>query len=136
LLSRRTERLAALIRQIVAEEIQNLNDPRVSPMTSITRVAVSEDLSTASVHVSVMGTDAQGRLTVQALQHAAGRFQQNLGRELSTRLCPRLNFQLDESLKRGFEVVQIIEQEMQRLEPSRDTHGDATPERAADEEAT
>lgn len=114
-MSRRTERLGSLIRRVVAEEIVDLGDPRISQHVAITRVDVSADLSIARVFVSVMGSDSTGRLTVHALQHAAGRIQAGLSREVHLRQCPRLVFQLDESIKRGFEIVQIIEKEMAQL---------------------
>ena len=48
-----------MIRSIVADAIQNrLNDPRILPLTSITRVAVSDDFSLARIYVSVMAPDA------------------------------------------------------------------------------
>lgn len=115
-MSRRTERLSSLIQRIIADEIQRgLGDPRIAPLTSITRVEISADLSSAKVFVSVFGEDAAGRRTVRALASAAGHLRAVLADQISIRTVPRLTFKLDESLKRGFEVTQMIEREMALL---------------------
>jgi ribosome-binding factor A len=114
--SRRIERLSSLIQRIIADEIQRgLGDPRIAPLTSITRVEISPDLSSAKVFVSVFGEETAGRLTVQALASAAGRLRAVLADQISIRTVPRLTFKLDESLKRGFEVVQMIDREMAEI---------------------
>jgi ribosome-binding factor A len=115
--SRRTERVASLIRSMLAEAIQTrLSDPRLSPFTSITRVDVSADLSIAHVHVSVMEQrEAQRLLSVRALQSAAGRLRRIVARGLTTRTIPRLQFHLDESVQRSFQTVQIIDRAMREL---------------------
>ncbi len=116
-MSRRTERLSHQIRRIVAHQIQSrLSDPRIALMTSVTRVEVSADLAHARVYVSVMGDEAAERLSLKALEHAAGRIQTALARQLTLRQCPRLRFERDESLKKSFELVQLIEREMAALE--------------------
>ncbi|MCG3128499.1 MAG: Ribosome-binding factor A [Phycisphaerae bacterium] len=115
-MSRRTERVASLIRRIVAEQIQDgLHDPRVPSLTSVTRVDVAPDFSVADVHVSVMSAGPGAELCVAALRHAAGRIQSILAPQLTMRVCPRLRFHLDESLKRGFALTQLIDHEMAEL---------------------
>ena len=52
----RPERVGHLIREVVSEAISNrLNDPRVEPLSSVTRVEVTADMEHAKVWVSVMG---------------------------------------------------------------------------------
>ena len=68
--TRRTEKIASLMQQEIAVIIQReLNDPRVPIITSVTRVKVSPDLSTADVYVSMMGTE--GQQTADALMPCA-----------------------------------------------------------------
>ena len=134
-MSRRTERLSSLIRRIVADEIQNgLADPRIAPMTSVTRVEVSADLSFAKVYVSAMASEKAERLSVEALEHAAGHIQTALAGQLSLRRCPRIRFVRDESLKKGFQLVQMIEREMAALNSRpRAADGSAESPRPAEE---
>lgn len=116
-MSRRTERLSSLIRRIVAQEIETgLSDPRIATMMSVTRVEVSRDLGYVKVYVSVMGDETAARLSFAGLEHATGHIQTALARQLTLRQCPRLRFIQDESLKKSFELIQMIEREMAALD--------------------
>ena len=109
-MSRRVERIGSLIRTILAEAIQTrLNVPRIPPVTSITRVEVSADLSVARVFVSVLAPEPKQELCLRALCSSAGHLRWLLGRELTLRKTPALDFRLDQSLKRGFETCQLID---------------------------
>lgn len=89
-----------------------ISDPRVEPLTSVTRVEVSDDLSTARVYVSVMAPEARRKLTVQALQAAAGRIRGVIKDQVVLRTLPRLTFFLDESVKRSAEMVNTLDRLM------------------------
>ncbi|HMQ15698.1 MAG TPA: 30S ribosome-binding factor RbfA [Phycisphaerae bacterium] len=127
-MSRRTERVASLIRDVVADAIPRMNDPRLEPLTSITRVEVSSDLSIARLNVSVLAeSEARRNLSVEALRGAAGRLRTLLREHLYARQVPRLEFHLDESLRRGFQVVQTIERVMESQRPPADEPPDDRP---------
>jgi len=113
----RIDKVASVVRQIVSDAIRDrLQDPRVSSMTSVMRVEVSPDLDWAKVHVSILGSAAVQKTTMAALTSAAGYIQGILARSLRTRQCPRLVFLLDDSLKRGGEVMRMIDDSMRELE--------------------
>lgn len=108
--SRRMERVASLIRTVLAEAIrERLSDPRIEPLTSITRVEVSADLAAARVFVSVMAPEARQKLSVDALQHAAGRLRSAVAEQVTLRLTPRLTFQLDDSVQRSLRTVDQLD---------------------------
>lgn len=135
-MSRRTERIGSLIRDLLAEALQNkLNDPRVPPITSITRVDVSPDLLLARVHVSVLAPESRRRLAVEALQCAAGHLRRVIGRDLTLRRTPELRFELDESVRNSFETLQAIDRAMRELgeipEYERDDEADEPTESSA-----
>jgi len=110
-MSRRTERLGSVIQQELANMIlRDLNDPRILPLTSVTRVRVSEDLSTADVFITVMGTPGQKTAALNALKHSAGMMRTRLNKDLSLRLAPFLKFQLDEDLKKELAVMELLDQ--------------------------
>ncbi|MCK4340393.1 MAG: 30S ribosome-binding factor RbfA [Phycisphaerae bacterium] len=122
---RRTERVSSLIRTIIAEAIQTrLSDPRIPPITSITRVEVSADFSVARVFVSVLATDVEDEarrkikreLCLSALRSASGYLRRLLGRELTLRKTPVLDFQLDESVQGSIETIQLIDRVMEELD--------------------
>ena len=132
-MSRRQEKVASVVRRVVGEAItQQLHDPRISPMTSITRVEITGDLQFATVWVSVMGSEGEQRTTIAGLEHAQGRLQSLLSRALAIRQCPALRFKLDESIKRGFDTLRLIDQAMAELnqrqsDGPQDPHSDLQP---------
>lgn len=135
-MSRRVERVGNQIRSIVAGAIQSrLSDPRIEPMTSITRVEVSADFSVARVYVSVMASESRQKLCLQALQSSAGRLRGIVAREVTLRQIPRLDFYLDGSLQRSFETVQAIDEAMAELgeRPPWEMDEDSDSPEAADE---
>ena len=106
---RRRERLASIIEEVVSELLQReIQDPRVSGMTTITRVEVTADVRQAKIFVSVMGDEAARRDTLRALEHAAGFVRSKLGEELTIRHVPAIIFQLDRSLEQGDHVLALL----------------------------
>lgn len=107
-----------MIREVVSDAISNrLNDPRIEPLTSITRVEVTADLEFAKVWVSVMGEEPAQRKTLAGLRSAVGYMQKLVAHALSIRTCPRLSFHLDQSIKKGEETLRLIEQVMAETRP-------------------
>jgi len=90
----------------------SINDPRIPAITSITRVEVSPDFALAKVYVSVYAPEKKRDLCLQALRSSAGHLRYLLGQELTLRKTPTLDFRLDDSLRRGFETVQLIDEVM------------------------
>ncbi|TWT43759.1 Ribosome-binding factor A [Phycisphaerae bacterium RAS1] len=116
-MSYRLQRIASVVRSVVAEAIQRrLNDPRIEPLTSITRVEITPDLTLARVYVSVMAPEARRKLTVTALSRAAGRIRTLLAEHLTMRTIPRVEFHLDDSLRRGLETLAAIDEAMAEIE--------------------
>ena len=114
-MSHRIERVNALLRQeigsVVADE---LKDPRISSIVSITRVETSRDLGFAKVYVSVLGTDQEKADTLRALGSAAGFIHRSIRPNLRMRSVPHLAFYLDEAIERGAEMVAFIDKVIER----------------------
>lgn len=111
-----------------------LNDPRIEPLSSVTRVEVTADLEHAKVWVSVMGSEAVQRRTLAGLKSATGFIQGLVAKVVQIRTCPRLSFHLDESIKRGEQTLRLIEQTMAEYQP-RETVQEPTAEQDAENEA-
>lgn len=113
----RVEKVSSQLRQVLSDAIANkLQDPRISPMTSITRIDVTRDFEQAHVYVSVLADQPDQNKTIAALKHARGHMQSIVAKQLTLRHCPQLIFHLDESLKKGQEVLQMIDESMSELE--------------------
>jgi ribosome-binding factor A len=101
--------------KIILEEISKMivtgkiKDPRVNSLISLTRVTLSKDIGYAKIYVSGFCSEKQVEKSVDALNHAVGFIQGVIGKKLKTRLTPRLKFVKDDSLKNGFDVTKIIE---------------------------
>ncbi len=108
--SRRTEKAAEAVREVVSMAIlAELNDPRVRDVT-VTYVEVSRDLRYAKIHVSVMGDEARQRLTLRGLQSAAGFLQAKIAERIDIRYTPKLSFLLDQGVKRSIAVAKILKE--------------------------
>lgn len=123
----RLAKVASTIRNVLSEAIAHrLNDPRIMPMTSVTRVEVSGDLTHARIYVSVMGTAGEQKKTMDGLHHSTAFLQSILARRLTTRNCPRLRFLQDISIKNALETNRIIDECMRASGPSEGVDGDST----------
>ncbi len=107
--TRRAQKAAEAIREVVSMAIlADLQDPRIRDVT-VTYVEVSGDLRHAKVHVSVMGDEAQQDLSLCGLQSAAGFLQSKIAKRIDLRYTPRLNFMLDQGVKRSIEISEILD---------------------------
>ncbi|MCG3138704.1 MAG: Ribosome-binding factor A [Phycisphaerae bacterium] len=112
----RLEKVSSELQQIISTAIRTkLQDPRIAPLTTVTRVELSGDLEQARIYVSVFGSRTEQTRTMAALHHATGFIQSLTARQLTLRQCPHIVFHLDESLKKGQEVLELIDVAMQEL---------------------
>lgn len=109
----RPARVAHIVRAVVSDAISHkLSDPRIEPLSTVTRVEVSRDLEYAKVFVSVMGDASVRRRTMAGLSSAGGLIQRLVAQALPIRHCPHLSFHLDESIQRAAETIQLIDETM------------------------
>ena len=109
------------IGQIVQE---NMSDPRIQPAkVSVTRVAVAEDMMRAKVYCSVIGTEGEQRKTLRALQHAAGRIQELMMKQISLRFTPVLQFVPDVQFKKSLTTLALIQQAMEEIRQQEEQAG-------------
>jgi len=88
----RVAKMADRIREIVARRLEKgLRDPRLGFVT-ITDVRVTGDLQHASVFYTVYGSEEERADSAAALKAATGMLRSEVGRQLSVRLTPSLEF--------------------------------------------
>lgn len=109
-MNRRGERVNFTIRRELGPLIEDLSDPRLSPLTSVTSVDVNRDLSIAKVYVSVMGTEEEQDQTLEALRSAATRLRMEISQRIVIRSMPRLTFTVDNTMQTGADMDQLIDQ--------------------------
>jgi ribosome-binding factor A len=107
--SRRVQKAAEAIREVVSMAIlTDLKDPRIENVT-VTYVEVSPDMRQAKVHVSVMGDDAKQSTVLHGLQSSAGFLQTKIAKRIDTRYTPRLRFELDMGVKKSLAIARMLE---------------------------
>jgi len=109
---RRSGRVNHTIQRELGICIEELSDPRLSPMTSVTGVEVDRDLSMAKVHISVLGSDQEREDTLQALRSASTRLRMEISHRIVIRRMPRLSFFVDSTMQTGADMDQIIDRVM------------------------
>lgn len=109
LLSYRPQRVAELIKievsQIIREE---LKDPRINQVISITTVRVTNDLKHAKIFISVLGSQKDKESLIKGLDAATGFVKKELAKRIKMRFIPDIQFQLDNSIEYGFEISKIL----------------------------
>lgn len=105
--NRINEEVLRELSKIIREDVK---DPRVSLMTSVTLVEVAPDLKTAKVYVSVLGDKEAGINTVKGLKSSAGFIRGKLAHSVNLRNTPELFFILDDSIAYGVHMSKLIDQ--------------------------
>jgi ribosome-binding factor A len=118
-MSERMRRVNESVRQVLAEAVPELKDPRIGLVT-VTGVDTAPDLRHAVVFVSVLGSEKKKRATMVGLDAAHGVLQARLARQLRMKRTPQLTFEYDQSVERGVRMSQLIDE----LAPEDDAHVD------------
>jgi ribosome-binding factor A len=124
--------MADLIRQILAERLQKgLRDPRMGYVT-ITDVHVTGDLQHASVFYTVLGDDTERADTHAALKAATGMLRTEVGRNITARLTPSLEF-VPDGIPENAAAIESLLQEARERDAEIERHK-ATAQYAGDED--
>jgi ribosome-binding factor A len=94
-------------REILAEEIPKLKDPRIGFVT-VTGVTVTRDLRIARVFYTTMGDERARRSTAAALSSARGHLRQVIGRQVRMKVLPDLRFENDASQETADRIEQVL----------------------------
>lgn len=107
----RTARLNHLVHEIVAEEIERIDDERLGFLT-VVGVEVDSDLRRATVWYTTLEssdpTDDGDDPVVQALGEHRPRLQSAIGRQARLKRTPELSFEPDEVIQRAERVESIL----------------------------
>lgn len=105
----RNSRLSEEIKKTISNVIQNeLKDPRIPMLTSVTNVDVTKDLKYAKVFISVYGNDEQKAKCIEGLKSSAGFIRKEIGSSIKMRHIPELVFELDNSIEYGLHISKIL----------------------------
>lgn len=106
----RVSKVGEQIKKELSLILQNeFKDPRLGFIT-VTGVDVTNDLSQATVYLSVLGNDDQKSESLGALARGKGFLRSELGRRIRLYRVPELVFKLDMSVEYGSRIEQLLRQ--------------------------
>lgn len=107
---KRLQRVNQLIKEELSGLLQReLKDPRLGFVT-VTEVETTNDLRAAKVYVSVLGSDAEWKASLAALESARGFIRNWLRAHLDLRATPTLDFRPDRSMQHAAHIQGLLKQ--------------------------
>ena len=97
-------------RQLQEIVMHELKDPRIDPMTSVTKVEVAPDLKTCKAYIPVLGNMEALDRTIEGLNSAEGFIRRELARIVNLRNTPTVRFIADDSIAYGVGMSRRIDE--------------------------
>ncbi|MHB1453175.1 MAG: 30S ribosome-binding factor RbfA [Saccharofermentanales bacterium] len=107
----RSERVSEEIRTVVSDILRNdIRDPRLPLIVSVTHVKVTRDLSHANIYISVFGTDEEKANCHAALKSANSFIRREIAHRIRLRIAPEVHFLTDDTIERGIKMSKLIDE--------------------------
>ncbi len=104
----RTLRVSEEIKKIVSALIRDeLKDPRLDALISVTRVETTNDLRFANIYISAIGGDLSE--IIAGLDSAKGFVRRAIGNQLKLRYTPEPLFKADGSIAESVRMAKLID---------------------------
>lgn len=98
----RIERVQSLLKSEITLILQTeIKDPRIDGVYSITHIKLAKDLKNAIVFMSVMGDEEEQNNFLQGLKSSSHFIRKRLGKILTLKYIPHLQFKIDDSIEKG-----------------------------------
>ena len=115
--TRLNEEVMRELSTIIRNEIK---DPRIHPLTTVSAVQVAPDLKTCKVYISVLGDEKAQQDTIRGLQSAEGYIRRELARTINMRNTPEIRFIVDQSIEYGVNISKKIDEVTRDLKDGAD----------------
>jgi len=130
-MSIRTEQVASVIHRAIQTVLaEGLSDPRLAPIITVTKVAVTKDLRDATVYVTMLPEDKKD-LTMHGLRSASRHIRHRISDKIALPKTPDLHFKHDLGAQNQQSILRTLSElrdeenpENQTVAPSEDG-GDA-----------
>ena len=107
-MGQRTPRVNELIKREISSYL-HVRYRSESVYWTITDVDVSADLRNGIVAYSVLGDDIQAKEAASFFRKKAGEIRKQVGRHVVLKYTPKLRFVMDDGIKRGNRVLEILD---------------------------
>ena len=115
--SLRQQRVRELLKRTIGEILRRELNSESCGLITVNDVGMANDLHSAMIFVSVLGSDEQKRTAAKRLKSERSRIQYMLGCEVVLKYTPRIKFELDDAIEAGNRVMSILE-EMEQGNPT------------------
>ena len=108
----RKDRISAIqseFKRVLSDIIKNeMKDPRISEMASVTHVELSRDLKYAKAYISIYDTEKLKKSTIETLTHAEHFIKNEVGTRMRLRRLPEIRFILDTSIEYSSKISELL----------------------------
>ena len=105
----RKYRIEEEVKREVARMIRDdIKDPRIQGLISVTHVEMPKDYRRAVIFVSCLAEKQDKQKLLKGLSGANGFIRSELARRLSLRFVPEIEFKLDHSIENGAKISKMI----------------------------
>jgi len=105
----RYKRISEEVKKVISNILLfEIKDPRVSKLSSVTHVEVTNDLRYAYVYISCFDPKHDVQMTIDGLNSAKGFIRKEIGKALDLRSTPEPIFKIDTSIEHGMHINEII----------------------------
>jgi ribosome-binding factor A len=108
--SLRHQRVRELLKRTLGDILRRELNAEKCGMVSVNDVGVANDLKSATIYVSVLGSEAQKRFAAERLEQERSHIQFTLGREVVLKYTPKIKFNLNDSIEDGDRVLAILKE--------------------------
>lgn len=99
-----------LHREIGTVIAQEMRDPRIPSVVTVTKVKLAQDTRNATVYVSIYGDDKVKDNALHALNAAAAFIQRTVSCRVTVKNFPRLYFKLDNSIEYSQHINELLKE--------------------------
>jgi ribosome-binding factor A len=103
----RPARVSEELREVLAEELPRLKDPRIGFVT-ITGVKMTPDLRVAWVYYTAFGDERERSATRAGLRSATPHLRSALGRQVRLKFLPEIHFEEDDAIERAEHIEAVL----------------------------
>jgi ribosome-binding factor A len=105
----RTRKVAEEIKKVVGELIiAGIKDPRISKLSSVNHVEVTNDLRYVTLYISSFDPKHDVELTIEGLNSAKGFIRKEIGKKIKLHYTPEPIFKPDHSVEHGMHINDIL----------------------------
>ena len=108
--SLRHQRVRELLKRTVGDILRRKLSTEECGLVSVNDVGVANDLKSATIFVSLLGSKTQKYVAAKRLEQGRSRIQYTLGREVVLKYTPKIKFNLNDSIEGGDRVLEILKE--------------------------